>query len=201
MEELSPSRGKKQLTREEFDLLLSKLHPDRERAGEEYLFLWEKLRFFFQTRKCTYAEELADETLYRAAGKIRQGVEVLNLPAYCYGIARHVWQEALNKSETGIPTLEEDAPGGAHRLPHQIDEIENKEQRDCLEKCLRELPPDEAELFIAYFIHDDISNAEARREIAERLDITPTALRLRIMRIREKLLECVRKCSGEKPKK
>ena len=110
MDESPLPRGVKGLTQEEFDLFLSKLDPDREIAGEKYLLLWNRLRLYFQSRVCLAAERLADETVNRAARKVAEGEEILNLSAYCYGIARLVLLEFLRTGETSAIPLEDLPP-------------------------------------------------------------------------------------------
>lgn len=197
MDEVPPPGHSKELTKEELDLLLSKLHSDRERAGEEYLLLEERLRIYFQIRGCSESEELAAETLRRTARKLAEGEEIRVLPAYCRGIARFVWMEYWDRYETGNLPLDELPP-----IPiHKVEGFEQKERLTILEKCLRELPESDAQIFVEYWIHDDELNSDARRKMAERLRITPTALRLRIFRIRARLQKSIRKCMGEKPKR
>ena len=188
----SPPKG---LTQEEFDLLLSKLDPDRETAGEQYTLLWQKLLTYFQSRACVVAEELVDETLNRVAKKIAGGEELRNLMAYSHGVAKMVWLEYLKKPGTNRGSFDDVPPTPASGA----DEINRKERQACFYKCLREIPIGEARLFVEYLHHDDRSNIDVRKEMAERLGITQTALRIRIFRIKNKLSDCVKKCLGEKP--
>src|SRR5262249_47299466 len=194
MAEALPRWHLKELTRDELDLFLSKLHSDRERAGEEYLLLEEKLRLYFQMRGCPDAEELASETLRRTAKKLAGGEEIRVLPAYCRGIARFVWMEYLDRHQTGNRSLDELPP-----IPiHKADDLEQKEMLAILDECLHELPEPEMQLFVEYWIHDEESNSDARRKMAERLRITSRALRLRIFRIRAKLQKCMDKKTKRK---
>jgi DNA-directed RNA polymerase specialized sigma24 family protein len=189
-----PPRG---LTQEEFDLLLSKLHTDRESAGGEYILLWQKLFTFFQARACLSADELVDETLNRVAKKIAGGEEPRNISAYCHGFAKNVWLEYLKNPGLNRGSFEEIPPTPSIG----IDEIDRKERHKLFTSCLKELPTDDARLFIEYWYHEDRPNRDIRKEMAERLKISPTALRIRIFRIKRKVDECVKKRLGEKTKK
>ena len=60
------------LSPQSFDLLLSALHADRDRAGEEYERLRRTLVTFFDWRGCAFPEELADETFNRAARRLEE---------------------------------------------------------------------------------------------------------------------------------
>jgi DNA-directed RNA polymerase specialized sigma24 family protein len=185
------------LTQEEFDIFLSKLHPDRESAGEEYILLWQKLFIFFQSRSCLSADELVDETINRVAKKIAGGEEPRNISAYCHGFAKNVWLEYLKNPGTNRGPLEEIPPTPSIG----IDEIHRKERQKRFSECLKELPIDDARLLIEYWCHEDRPNRDFRKEMAERLKISPTALRIRIYRIKSKVDECVKKRLGEKTKK
>ena len=182
------------LASEEFNLLLLKLHPDRERAGEEYLLLWEKLLLYFQSRACLAAEELADDTLTRVAKKIAVGEEPRSFPAYCHGVAKLILLEYLKKPCSTSAPIEEIS----HETFDETDHINQKERQRCFDKCLREIPVEEARLLIDYCGNEDQPNRDVRRSLAERLEISPTALRIRVHRIKQKLEHCARKCLGEK---
>jgi RNA polymerase sigma factor (sigma-70 family) len=189
----SPPKG---LTQEEFDLLLSKLHTDRDLAGQEYVLLCEKLASYFHARNCLFAEDLVDETLNRVAKKIASGEAPRNIMAYCYGFARLVWLEYLKKPETSRGSLE-DPP--TVQLTGE-DEIHQKEREDCLYKCLHKLPGDDARALIEYWSFEDRPNRDLRKELAEELGISSTALRIRVCRVKRKVGKCVKKCLGEKTK-
>ncbi len=176
--------------------LLSKLHPDRERAGEEYVLLWHKLIMYFQSRACLVAEELADETLNRVAKKIAAGEEPRNILAYCHGFARMVWLEYLKNPGTKRGSLEDVPPTPCLGT----DEISRKERHACFYKCLQEIPIEEARMMVEYWYHEDRPNRDVRRELAEKLKISPTALRIRVYRLKKRLDDCIKKCLGETPK-
>ena len=61
------------ITRESFNRMLAELHPDIERAGEQYEKIRRKLLKLFEWRGCAHAEECADETFNRVAQKICEG--------------------------------------------------------------------------------------------------------------------------------
>jgi DNA-directed RNA polymerase specialized sigma24 family protein len=187
----------KGLTKAEFDRFLFILHPNPERAGEEYVFLWQRLLTFFQSRSCLAPDELADETLNRVAKKIAGGEEPRSISAYSHGFAKNVWLEHLKKPGTNRGSLDDIPPTPSLTL----DEISRKERQNCFEKCLREIPVNEAQMLVEYWYHEDRPNRDIRREMAERLEISPTALRIRICRIKSKVDECIKKCLGEKIKK
>lgn len=194
MSDSSPKRETKGLTQEAFDLLLSKLHPDPDVAGEKYILLYLRLVGFFQVRRCSAAEELADETLNRVAQKIAEGQDPQNLMAFCYGFARWVWVEHRKKYANRQVDLDE-APPTVFRGDEEID---LKEKKAVFEKCLQKLPPAEAQMLIEYWYHDELSHSDARREMALRLGLSPTALRIKIHRIKAKIEDCLEKIGRKK---
>jgi len=70
-----------------------------------------------------------------------------------------------------------------------------KEQRlDCLERCLDQLSPNDREVIRTYYTGDTGIKIQNRRQLAESLGIPINALRIRALRIREKLEDCVETC-------
>lgn len=182
---------------EHFVLLLPRLHPDPERAAEEYEFLRLKLSAYFQLRGCHHPEECADEALDRVARKIAEGEDVGQVLAYAYGVARYVLLEYWNRHNRVPQEISPSVPSSTNLF----DEVMKRERMDCFRRCLKELDPVEARILLQYWVHDEKSNREARRDLAEELGITPGALRLRIMRIRARFMACYQKCAGSPQKR
>src|SRR2546430_7871123 len=108
-------KTKREVTREKFASFLEWLSPDRDRAGEEY----ERLRFrpctFFSQRRCSFADELADETINRVILKSSEE-RIENKVAYCYGVAKNVFRESLRKER---PHLDIDELNLAAKAPDE----------------------------------------------------------------------------------
>jgi DNA-directed RNA polymerase specialized sigma24 family protein len=192
-------RGKKHFTQENLDLLLTRLHPNREQAGEEYVLLWNRLRLFFQARKCPIAEELADQTLTRVAKKLSPDQEIKNIRAFSMTVAKYIWLEYLANNKPHVSFDDPEASIPEPPIP-PAPIIETGQENRCLEICLRKLSEEEAKLYVEYFIHDNRSNIDYRRKMASERMITQRALRLRIMRIRVKLEECLQACKEKNNK-
>ncbi len=64
------------LSKSSFDQFLANLDSDQNRAGQKYEALRQRLVKFFEWRACSYAEELADETIDRVVRKIDLGEEI-----------------------------------------------------------------------------------------------------------------------------
>ena len=178
-------------TPENFEKLLLFLHPDRERAGEAFELLRLKLVEYFRSRDCLYAEELVDETLNRLTKKVAEGEEIRDALRYCYGLAHWVWVEHSRRSGIINRVSIDDLPVAPFVFQ---DSLVRKEREACFQYCLRELPAKDRELVVEYWDHENQSHRDARREIAERLNITMTALRIRVSRIKDKLRACFSDC-------
>ena len=174
-----------EITPESFAKFLEWLSPDSERAGEEY----ERLRFrlcrFFSLRHCHFADELADETINRVILK-SSSQEIENKLAYCYGVAKNVYRESLRKERTLLDIDEVEIPVNAS--PQQSFSSE------CLDKCLEKLPSDSRNLLLDYFSETRQKKVELHQRISASLRMTQTALRMRIMRSKQKLKACVQEC-------
>jgi DNA-directed RNA polymerase specialized sigma24 family protein len=178
-----------QVTIESFSSFLAWLSPDGDRAGEEYELLRYKLCAYFGNRRCSVPDELADETINRVILKRCEAV-IDNKSAYLYGVARNVYREFLRKQpayldidKVVLPSTQPDEPSFS---------------RECLDKCLDELPPQKKELVLQYFSRTKTAKINLRRQISETMEKSQTALRMQVMRIKAGLKRCVQDCmSGE----
>lgn len=182
---LSDTRANKEVTAEKFASFLVWLSPDMERAGEEYERLRFRLCTFFGQRHCRFADELADETINRVIVKASEE-QIENKLAYCYGVAKNVYRESLRKERTHLDIDDVVIAAPAPEEPKFSDE--------CLDKCLAKLSTDNRELVLEYFSEARLAKIELHRRISESLQMTQTALRMRVMRIKQKLTVCVREC-------
>jgi DNA-directed RNA polymerase specialized sigma24 family protein len=180
-------KGNWNLTQEAFDLLLAHLDGDREQAGIKYEALRCKLLKFFEWRGCAFSEELADETINRIARNLEKGEQIRNFTAYCVGIARNVFLENLRtrKREEAFQSMP---------TPSLAASDEPDQRRECLERCLRDLPGPDLRLIVEYYQQDKRTRIALRRDLAARLGIPLNALRIRTHRIRAQLERCVEQC-------
>lgn len=176
---------KKEVTREKFASFLEWLNPDRELAGEEYERLRFRLCTFFSQRGSNFADELADETINRVILKSSEE-QIENKIAYFYGVAKNVYRESLRKERT---YLDIDDVTIAAKAP-----AEPSFSSECLDQCLQKLPAENRDLLIDYFSEAKQAKIQLHRRISEGLDLTQTALRMRIMRTKQKLKICVQEC-------
>lgn len=190
---------KRDLTEEQLDALLHSLDPDRAAAAEKYATIHAMLIRFFAFRRCKDADKLADVTIDRVArnaraGKVTQG----KLEQFIMGVARNVAHEAFREQDKHkVVSPEELTPSQQSeiekRTASQDDSAQPDEQRDeCMRRCFDGLGADEAEMIIIY----SAGKHELKLKLAEFLNISVAALRLRIVRLRKKLENCVQECMG-----
>ncbi|MEQ1922435.1 MAG: hypothetical protein ABL952_07990 [Pyrinomonadaceae bacterium] len=185
---MAKTQESKELTAERFARFLVWLDPDRELAAAEYERLRFRLMAYFAFRKCSYADELTDETINRVALKI--GVEeIQNKTAYFYGVARLVYLESLRKERRFVNIDDITVPAS---LP-EID-AESGSSADFLDKCLQELPPDSRGLILEYFSETKRAKIDLHKNLAEKLKTSQAALRVKIMRIKQRLRLCLQEC-------
>lgn len=177
---------KKEVTQERFAAFLAWLSPEAERAGEEYERLRFRLITFFSHRNCRFADELADETINRVTLKI--GVETIeNKLAYAYAVARNVFLESLRAEKTFV--VLDEISIAAESPPAEPDFTD-----ECLEKCLGELSAENRTLILDYFSEAKRAKIDLHKKISAGLETTQTALRMRIVRIKQKLRICMQEC-------
>lgn len=179
-------RQKQPITKEEFDRLLAWLDMDSERAGEKYETIRRRLIDIFVYRGCSVAEDLADETINRVA---RKALEIADTyvgdPAhYFYGVAKRVHHEYLKRKPAAPPLP-----------PPPPEDLEP--QLACLDRCIEQLEPKSRELIILYYKEQKQAKIDARKELARRFNLNPSALRVRAHRIRDQLEKCVQGCLKE----
>ena len=180
-----------------FAQLLECLDTDQKRAGQKYEDLRRTLIRFFGWRGAPFPEEHADETFNRLARKLGEGIEIRNIGAYAYEVARLVCLEAL-KAHAG-----KRAPLEAikhHAAPADFpEETAEKEMRlACLDDCMAALQTEGRQLIVEYYRDDSRDRINRRRALAEQLGLQREALANRAQRVRDKLEHCVTRCLRKK---
>ncbi len=181
------AESKKEVTREKFANFLAWLSPDTDRAGEEYERLRFRLCTFFAQRRCNFSDELADETINRVILKVAEE-RIESKLAYCYGVAKNIYRESLRKQR---PHVDIDDVVIAAQEPQ-----EPAVSNDCLDECLEKLPAENRTLLLEYFSKSKRTKIELHQRISDSLKTSQTALRMRVMRSKQKLKVCVQECMG-----
>ena len=184
------------MTPEAFDKLLYAFAPDREAAGTEYERVRIRLVRYFEWRGLRAPEDLADETFNRTARRIDEGRSVGDVIAYIFGVAYHVWQEALRAEKERPIALDETRESHQQQAPNPV---EPDAREDCFDRCMEKLPPENRQLILEYYQEERRAKIQLRQQIAERLSIPLNALRIRAHRIRINLESCINQCLEAHP--
>ncbi len=178
------------ITQDSFEALLGWLGPTRDEGARKYETVRRKLTHIFMKKGCADPEDLADTTINRVIVKLPsiQAGYVGDPTNYFCGVARIVYLESLRRREIltdyfpPVPT------------PDPVLAM----ARVCLRTCLSQIPADQRDLVLDYYVDQNQIKTHSRRELATELGISVNALRLRTFRIRMVLEKCVMDCIGEK---
>ena len=185
------ARQKWALTQDAFDRLLNTLGSDRDTAGTRYLEIRRNLVRLFEWRGCPTPDEYADETINRCARKIGDGEEIRDVGTYCIGIARMLLREmSRDRSQQARPL--EGAP--EPRVQPAALEIDPDRHVQCLRRCLGKLSPETRNLILHYYQGDKGDKIKNRKSLTELFGIPASTLRMRALRVRERLQLCAENC-------
>jgi RNA polymerase sigma factor (sigma-70 family) len=177
------------LTKQQFDLLMKWLGSTPERSGEKYEEIRRRLIAFFLNRQCAEAEDLADETINRVAGRLEEIIGSYDgePTRYFYGVANNITLEYSRRKRPPIAVPPPEPGDGEMELYHE-----------CLDECLEHLPPKNREIILNYYRDKQEAEAAPRRDLGAQMKLKSGALRVRAYRIRLKLEECINECLQRK---
>jgi len=181
---MSPAKNFQFLKQEDFDRLLAWLDPDPEGAGLSYERIRWRLIAILASRGCAVPEELADETIDRVARRVAdiRDTYVGDKAIYFLGVMNNVHHEYLKRPKMARP-------------PESVDDVEVKEKTHlCLDKCLDKLTANSRRMIERYYAADKQAKIDLRKQLASDLGVSLNTLRLRALRIREKLQACIEQC-------
>jgi len=182
---MSPAKHRYVLRQNEFDRLLTWLDSDPERAGEIYEKIRWRLIAILASRGCRVPEELADETIDRVARRVAdiEATYVGEKAIYFLGVLNNVHHEYLKR------------PVILHPAQVIADDTDKKEQTYvCLERCLEKLNSNSRTLIESYYSAEKQARIDLRKRLAQQFGISISVLRLRTLRIRQKLQTCIEQC-------
>jgi DNA-directed RNA polymerase specialized sigma24 family protein len=174
------------LTQSNFECLLDWLDSNRTRAAERYEAIRNGLIQVFRNKGCLTSEDLADETIDRVANRVEEIKRSYtgDPSRYFYGVGKRVHLEYLKRPHLAeLPAL---------LVAPQPEDIEHRYQ--CLEQCMNKLTAHNRALVLQYYSDRKQAKIDARRAIRNIFKLKPSALRVRVFRIRETLERCVREC-------
>jgi len=163
-------------------------------GARRYQEVREKLILLFRFRGCADAEDLADDTLDRAARAIsRPDFASTGEPiAFIRGVARNVYLEWHRRERKyAQEPLAEELPG---REPPEDFQAEREAMLSCLDSCLTKLPLGKRDLLLSYYRYDSGRKIDQRQRLAANHGIGMNALRIQVFRIRNMVQACVEQC-------
>jgi DNA-directed RNA polymerase specialized sigma24 family protein len=181
---MSPAKKLRTLEQADFDRLLGWLDRDADVAGTRYEQIRWRLIAILASRGCQVPEELADETIDRVARRVIDIREtyVGDKAIYFLGVMNNVHHEFLKRRPQP-------------RVIEPPSDPDTKERVHlCLDKCLEKLSPHARQIIERYYAENKRAKITLRKRIANELGITASNLRLRALRIREKLQLCIDDC-------
>ena len=176
-----------------FRRLLEWLDQNADSAGTRYLELRQRLVMYFERRNCLGADDLADETLNRAARRLEEVGQITDAaPAqYCYILAKFVFLEYTRRIQAQA-AFKKSLIVGAAKAETETDAERRAISLSALEQCLEKLAVGDRELILEYYRGEQRAKIDQRRALAERLGLSMNALAIRSCRLRERLASCVR---------
>jgi DNA-directed RNA polymerase specialized sigma24 family protein len=180
------------LGQSEFDALLNLLSPDRDEAGVVYERVRLGLFRYFRYKGCADPADLVDETFNRVAVRTEKFDSASNLTPerYFYGFAGLIAKEHKRKTARLSPLDGSEANGHAAITSSS----DGERELICLEGCLGTLDADDRELITEYHSLEGQARIDLRHRICGRLSLTPTALYVKMSRIRKRLKRCIEDC-------
>lgn len=160
------------------------LDADIVEAGHKYERLRAKLIRLFEWRGCSFAEDLADESLNRVIRRLEQGLDLGagDVPRFSAGVAHRVFLEHLRELRR------QPRPTNAERARFAPNRHETTDLRlVCLEQSLERLPSTEKDLVLRYYAGSSATRIRNRKTLANEMGIAANTLRIRVFRIRSKL--------------
>lgn len=185
------ARQKWTLTQEAFDRLLVALGGDRDSAAQKYLEIRTNLMRFFEWRGCSFPEDHADETINRIAKRVAEGEEILNYSGYAMGVARLLLLEINKGRQREQQAL---AEIGTSSEVYEAEPDDSETRLVCLRSCLQTLSADNRELIVEYYQGEKGEKIQNRKKLMDRFGIPVNTLRMRALRLRERLQSCVETC-------
>ncbi len=167
--------------------MLEALDPDPDAAGEKYELLRRKLISYFRWHGARFPEDSSDETLSVTARRMAEGEGIVNVSAYCRGVAGKILLARHREEQRMHAALEE------HQTTSPAEGSSEEDIRTtAFEQSLQDLPAESRDLILTYYEGELQGKISARKQLAERLGIPLNALRIRACRIRARLEASVR---------
>jgi DNA-directed RNA polymerase specialized sigma24 family protein len=106
------------------------------------------------------------------------------------GVARLLLLEIIKSRQREQSALTEISTGGEV----YVESDDGETRLGCLQNCLQTLSTDNRELILQYYQGEKGEKIQNRKKLLDRLGIPVNTLRMRALRVREKLQSCVEEC-------
>jgi hypothetical protein len=168
-------------TETDFDKLMRWLDTDRDKAGEKYERIRQRLIRVLSSRGCYEAEDVADRTIKVVTSKIDGLIEnYVGDPAlYFYAVAKKLYLEWLKRKSPPNPPPPEPTPAEVEQLASYLDD------------CMDQLLPAERDLALRYHEFERQEKIRNRKKLAEESQLSRNALRIKVCHIHARLRECL----------
>src|SRR5262249_32830399 len=127
----------------------------------------------------------------RCAKKVVEGEVIRDVATYCVGIARMLLLE-INRGRAREARSLEEVPEPRTLPPEPL--INLDQGVDCRQRCLGERAPENRELILNYYRGDKGEKIKNRKGLKELFAVPASTLRMRALRLRERLQMCAEKC-------
>ncbi len=188
------------MDKESFDKFLAWLDGDRKNAAAKHEECRHALIDFFQKKGCQPSDECADATIDRTVKILLLGKmgERKDPVSYLLKVAHFVRLEYLRNPASLVDQPVEWRHDGDDQT--NDDDWLDQRRRECMEKCLQDLPPEHREIVTRYYEirtapEKAISKAKKLEQLAQLHHKSHNALRIEVHRMRsEKLKPCLETC-------
>jgi DNA-directed RNA polymerase specialized sigma24 family protein len=127
----------------------------------------------------------------RCARKIAEGAEIRDLPTYSIGVARMLLREIARERARKVLSLDE-APEPRAFSPESGGGEDDRVE--CLRGCLGQLSVENRDLILRYYQGEKGDKIKNRKGLIQLFGIPANALRMRALRVRERLHLCTESC-------
>jgi RNA polymerase sigma factor (sigma-70 family) len=180
------------------DPFLNLFDTDPRKAEVKLEVLRTKLNFFFRHHLVAEPEDSVQEVLSRVLRNRPQTVATHDdVIKFCFGVARNIALEQRRKfslrARREVGTEESPAEAHSEKWNSSLSASPEKEvlmgeRAAIIRACLRSLVPGDRDLLLCWYLDE----RKAHTALADRLGISPNALRIRVLRANRRAADCFR---------
>ena len=130
------------------------------------------------------AEEVSQDTFVKAYKSINRFKGDSKFSTWIYRIAYNTSLDRLKKNRKHFNdvTIDEFTEHQVKTIDNALSQLENEERNQAIQKCLAQLPRDDAFMLTLYYFED-----QSLDEIAKVIGLTPNNVKVKLFRSRKKL--------------